>query len=116
MGREYKMEVTQAQRDQSRQNDFSWQRASESLGCYKGVWAEGHNFPNHEKYNVIVKQSRKSSCYFWKFKPGTFLNAAENLFDKDHAVKTSTRNYRIAIYGLILTIIGLLITIISKRP
>lgn len=115
-GREYRMEVTQTQRDQSKNNDFMWQRAEESLGCYKGVWDEGHNFPNQEKFKIIVKQGRRNNCYFWKFQPGTFLNAAENLYDKKQAFKISTRSYRLAIYGLILTIIGLLVNTILRKP
>jgi hypothetical protein len=108
-----KMEITQAQRNQSKHNDFSWQSSSYTLGCYKGIWDEGHNFPNQDKYKIIVKKNRKNKCYFWKFQPGTFLNAAENLYDKNLEFKASTGKYRLTIYGLIISIISLLILTIK---
>jgi hypothetical protein len=111
-GREHKMEIPLKNRSLSRNKDFSWQRDSESLGCYKGVWDEGHNFPQNLKYELIVKTKRGNKCYFWPFQAGTFLNTADDLYNKNQEAKSTTKNYRIAIYGLILTIIGSLIALL----
>jgi hypothetical protein len=114
-GGNYPFEITQTQRKQAQNNDFTWQKAEESLGCYKGVWDEGHNFPTQDKYKLLVKKNRGKNCYFSPFQPGTFLNAAEKLYDRKQEMRTSTRNYRITIYGLIIAIIGLLIKLILGK-
>lgn len=110
-GREYKMEIARPERNKAKRNDFSWQKDYESLGCYKGVWDEGYNLANENKHNIIAKQ-RRTHCYFFPFQAGTFLNAAEKINEMEIAKKNSTRNYRIVIYGLVLTIIGLIIKLL----
>ena len=111
-GREHKLEIAQQNRDLTKKDDFSWKKEEESLGCYKGVWDEGHNFPAQDRFKIIVEIDRGKNCFYWSFQPGTFLHAAEALFDRKHELRIATRNYRIAIYGLVLTILGLLIGIL----
>lgn len=114
-GREYKMEITQSQREQAQNNDFTWQKAEEALGCYKGVWDKGHNFSTQDKYKILVKKKQRQKLLFLPFQPGAFFNAVEKLYDRKQEIRISTRNYRLAIYTLILTIIGLLITLILGK-
>ena len=110
-GREYKFEIAQPKRNEAKLGDFSWQKDRESLSCYKGVWDEGYNFNSENKHNIIIKQ-RRTQCYFMPFQAGTFFNAAEKIYQKEISQRNSTRNYRIAIYGLVLTIIGLIIKLL----
>lgn len=112
-GSEHKFEITSKQRANVKNNDYSWQRDNESLGCYKGVWDEGHNFPSQDRHIIIAKTNRRNKCYFWEYQPGSFFPVAEKLQEKHMQSKIVTRSYRLTIYGLLLTILGLLFVIIK---
>ena len=115
-GREHKLEVSLQHRQLTKAGDFSWKNEEEALGCYKGVWDEGHNFSARDMFRIIVEINRGKNCFYWPYQSGIFLPTAEMLFDRKQELRIATRNYRIAIYGLVLTIIGLVIAILKDKP
>jgi hypothetical protein len=111
-GVEHAFEIGIEQRIKANTGDFSWQRESESLGCYKGMWDEGFSFGGITKAKAISKQNRRSKCYFFEFQPGTFLPSAEKLQQERISLANELFKYRLTIYGLLLAIIGLLVRIV----
>lgn len=95
--------------------DFGWQRDGESLGCHKGIWDEGLGFGGGTKAEAISKRRRNDKCYFFEFQSGTFLPAAEKLQQERLASAQDSLKYRVAIYGLAVTIIGLVARLIYER-
>jgi hypothetical protein len=114
-GAEHTFEITREQRERAKQGDLSWQRESESLGCYKGIWDEGHASVGGVKAELIAKQARGDKCYFFEFQPGMFMQAAEKLQQEKVANANELKKYRMAIYGLALAILGLVAKIISEK-
>lgn len=114
-GAEHIFEVGSGQRDRAKQGDLSWQRESESLGCYKGIWDEGNESGGYTKTDLIAKQARGGKCYFFEFQPGMFMQAAEKLQQERVADANEFKKYRMAIYGLVVAILGLAAKIISDK-
>jgi hypothetical protein len=114
-GAEHTLEVSCEQRERAKQGDLSWQRESESLGCYKGIWDEGHRAAGHTMVDLVSKRVRRGKCYFFEFQPGTFMQAAEKLQQERIANANELKKYRLAIYGLLLAIVGLAAKLISEK-
>lgn len=114
-GAEYTLEISREQRERAKRGDLSWQRESESLGCYKGIWDEGHGSTGCTKAELVAKQARGGKCYFFGFQPGTFMQAAEKLQQEKVANANELQKYRMAIYGLVLTILGLAAKLIAEK-
>ncbi len=114
-GAEHTNEVSREQRERAKQGDILWQRESESLGCYKGIWDEGLGSTAHTKVELVAKLDRSGKCYFFEFQPGTFMQAAEKLQQENAANANEVKKYRLGIYALLLTIIGLAAKLISEK-
>ena len=104
-GTEYTFEVTSVQRAKALVGDMSWQKPSESLGCFKGIWDEGLGFGTNDKVTCIAKQSRRGKCYFYAFQTGMFMQAAEKLQQEQVAKSNDYEKYRLTAYGVLLAII-----------
>jgi hypothetical protein len=111
IGTEHKLEITREDREKTKNDDDSWRLPDVSMGCYKGVWDQGHNFSLDSATELICKENRRGMCYFWKHMPGTFLPTAVDLQTRHEERQSKNRTYRLAILGLLATIVGLLIKI-----
>ncbi len=111
-GVEHTFEVAEAQRKLAHSGDLSWQRDTESLACFKGIWDEGLGISRTTLLAVLAKRRRKGECYFLPFRPGMLLPAAEKLQQFQQSRTEDLRKYRLAIYALILSILGLLAKIL----
>jgi hypothetical protein len=114
-GVEYTLEVAEAQRTTALKGDLSWQRPTESLACFKGIWDEGLGFGVNDKLTCITKKNRRDKCYFYAFQPSMLMQAAEKLQQEAVAKSNDLMKYRLAIYGLLLTILGLLIKLLYDK-
>ncbi|HEY6898517.1 MAG TPA: hypothetical protein VI279_14760 [Rhodocyclaceae bacterium] len=114
-GLAHTLEVTEIQRTNALKGDLSWQKPQESLACFKGIWDEGFGIKSSDKLTCISKQSRKGKCYFYAFQPGMLMHAAEKLEQESVAKSNDLAKYRLAIYTLILAIIGLLIKLVYDK-
>lgn len=92
--------------------DFSWQRETETLCCFRGIWNEGVGFPESSKVEQAAKLNRKGNCYYMPYQPGLLLPAAEKLQEARLVQTREIQKLRIAIYGLIIGILGLLAKLI----
>jgi hypothetical protein len=113
-GREIPLEATNDCRDLAAGGNLSWQRQWESLACHKGIWDEGVGFPGSSALEQISKLNRRNKCYFFKYQPGMLLPAAEKLQQEGAAKSTDLRNYRLGIYALAATILGLIFRLVYK--
>ena len=107
-GAEHTFVVGSAQRALTAAGDLSWQRMSESIACFKGVWDEGCGLSGQAKVAATASQERHKRCYFLAYQEGMLLPAAEKLQQESVSRSFERRKYRLAIYGLLVTIIGLL--------
>ena len=107
-GAEHTFEIGAAQRAQAERGDLSWQRDSESIACFKGVWDEGLGMGGPAKIVAISQQERRGNCYYFQFQPGMLLPAADKLQQERAAASTEWLKYRLAIYALLLTVIALI--------
>ncbi|OBT08217.1 hypothetical protein A9267_10900 [Shewanella sp. UCD-FRSSP16_17] len=113
-GREIKLEITKEMREKTKNDDYSWRIPDVSMSCYKGVWDQGHNFSLDTATDLICNEERKNRCYFWKYMPGTFLPTAVDLQTRQEEMKSNSRGYRLAILGLVITVVGLLVKVLSQ--
>lgn len=111
----YKFPILNEQRVKVKNNDYSWlDEQVEAVACYREIWDENYEDFLNNRHEIICEINRKNKCFFWKFQPGTNLKKAIELHDKIEQRKLETRKYRLAIYGLILMILGLIITMFFK--
>lgn len=103
----FTLELPREARRRAEVGDFSWQRENESLACYRGIWDEGVGFPESSKGEQVSKLNRRSSCYFLPYQPGMLLTAAEKLQVDRLSQTRELQKLRIAVYGLIVAIVGL---------
>ena len=106
-GAEHTLEIGISQRAQAERGDLSWQRDSESIACFKGVWDEGLGMGGPAKIAATSQQDHHGKCYYFQFQPGMLLPAAEKLQQERAAASNERLKYRLAIYALLLTIAGL---------
>lgn len=111
-GVEHTFDIREEQRRLALVGDLSWQRDAESLACFKGVWDEGVGLSRSTMATFIAKRRRNGECYFFPFQPGMLLPAAEKLQLLQHSRTENLRKYRLAIYALVVSIIGLLAKIL----
>jgi hypothetical protein len=104
---EYTLEVAEQQRELALSGDLTWQREAESLACFKGVWDEGLGVARPTLANLIAKEKRKGKCYFFPYQCGMLLPAGERLQQHQQARADDSSKYRLTIYALVLTILGL---------
>ena len=96
------------ERDLILKNDFSLINAPYYLRCHFGVWRDrGHKLKN--KYEVIIQPNR-NNCFFWKFRPGMELPAAEILQKKEELFRETSKDRRYTIIGLWIAAIALSIS------
>ncbi len=100
----HKLLINDEKRKLACEDDFSWVKSLESLSCYFGVWDEGYTKIERDK--EIVQKTRKDFCFYWRYRPGMLLNAAETLQERE-SQKRETRKERI------LTILGLWIAALA---
>ncbi|MGN2245026.1 hypothetical protein ACFWZU_16140 [Frateuria sp. GZRR33] len=106
-GAEHTFEVTAPNRLKAAQGNTSWQHDSESLACFKGIWDEGLGLNSTAKNAAISRENRRGRCYFLPYQPGMLLPAAEKLQQERASASSDKSKSRLAIYGLLLTIAGL---------
>jgi hypothetical protein len=111
-GKVFTSEVSVANRALAKAGNFSWQINSEALSCHKGIWDEGVGFPGSSKSAQIAKTRRNGRCYFYKHQPGMLLPAAEKLLDFTQSKRLEIEKYRLAIYALLIAVLGLLLKIL----
>lgn len=114
-GRVFTLEVTSENRGLAKTGNFTWQRENEVLSCHRGIWDEGLGFPESSKANQVSKVRRNGNCYFFAYRPGTMLPAAEKLFESAATKALETQKYRLAIYGLALVVLGLLVKLVLDK-
>lgn len=106
------LEIGRENRQKAISGDLSWQRESESLSCYRGIWDEGVGFPESSKLEQVSKLHRKNQCYFLPYQPGMLLPAAEKLQDTRLTQARELQKIRFAIYAVAISIIGLVIKLL----
>ena len=111
---QHKFEVSEGQREFMRRGDYSWVRHHAALGCYMGVWDEGHNFPSERRHELLVETDRTDSCFFFLHSPGMFFPTAQEILEKRSQRGRFSLTTRLTIYGLIIALIGLIVTLIIK--
>jgi len=106
-GRAFTLEISDSNRLKAENGDVSWQRDAEALSCHKGVWDEGVGVHGTSKAQLISAVRRNGRCYYFAYHPGMLLPAAEKLQEARPAKLLEGQKYRLAIYGLVLAVIGL---------
>jgi hypothetical protein len=79
-----------------------------------GVWDEGHNFPSGRRHELLVETDRVDSCFFFLHSPGMFFPTAQEILEKRSQHKRFSLTTRLAIYGLIISLIGIVAALIIK--
>jgi hypothetical protein len=86
--------------------------------CYRGVWSEGYNGTEgfdkskEARKKEINETPRKNFCFFWKYRPGMFLPAAEELQKRDYELEYARKDRCLTIWGLFIAAIALLANVI----
>ncbi len=86
--------VSPEERDAARKGDYSWHKRTTSLcnlGCHHKVWSEGYNFDFDKRHEFIVQTDRTDFCFFFRFRPGMLLPAAEKLQQREAAEREARR-------------------------
>jgi hypothetical protein len=107
-------EVTHRNREAIKNQDYSQISNNYSLGCYFGVWDEGHNFSPELRHQTIVLANRKNYCFFWPHRPGMLLPAAEILQKREADNHAAGRDRRFTLLGLWIAALALAADVISK--
>ncbi|MBT3066814.1 hypothetical protein [Rhodoferax sp. U11-2br] len=115
-GNHYSLEISREFRKRAATGDLSWQRDSESICCHRGVWDEGVGFPESSKLEQVRKLNRRNKCYYIPYQPGMLLSAAEKLQDARLLQTRELQKIRFAVYGLTLTIVGLIVKLLTEKP
>jgi hypothetical protein len=115
-GTHHAFEVSRDHRERTKNGDLSWQRESESICCHRGIWDEGLGFPESSKLEQASTINRRNKCYYLPYQPGMLLPAAEKLQDARINQTRELQKIRFAVYGLALTIIGLIVKLITDQP
>jgi hypothetical protein len=115
-GAEHLFELSTEQRHQSKLGNFSWQRDSEALGCYKEIWNEGLRGTGHKSIaDIVAKVNRIDKCYFFEYQTGMFMQAAEKLQQENLTKSKELEKYRLTLYALLLTILTLVAKLLSEK-
>ena len=112
-GNGHKFEVTLQDRESIRKKDYS-SFDNVSLGCYFGVWDEGHNFARERRHEVMVATNRKDFCFYWSYRPGMFFPAAEVLQKREADNRESSRDRLLTIIGLWIAAIALAVGVVIE--
>ena len=115
-GTHHTVEVNPDLRKRTANGDLSWQRESESICCHRGIWDEGVGFPESSKLEQTNKLNRHNKCYYLPYQPGMLLPAAEKLQDARITQIRELQRIRFAVYGLVLTIAGLIVKLMTDNP
>jgi hypothetical protein len=103
----FTLDVSEEDRVRAALGSLSWQREFESLSCHKGVWDEGLGIHGEHLLKQISKVRRNGKCFYFEHSPGMLLPAAEKLQEASMLKSNEGLKYRLAIYGLTLTVIAL---------
>ena len=105
----HKFVISEDSRDKCRNGNFTWRKASESLGCYHGVWDQGVQPLSVDLENEIRHKKREGFCFFWRHRPGMLFQAATVLQKRESEATEASLDRRLTIGGLWIAGIGLLI-------
>jgi len=103
----FAMDVPLENRLRAKAGSLSWQRESEALSCHKGVWDEGLGIHGEDLLRQVSKIRRNGKCFYFEHSPGMLVPSAEKLQEAAMVKKNEGLKYRLAIYGLTLTVIAL---------
>ena len=103
----YQSHVTPEERRSLTNNDYGWVTGDYFLRCSMGVWDEGYGTQLEERRKTIVETNRRSYCFFWPFRPGMFLQAAETLQRREWELAEARRDRMLTIVGLWIAAVAL---------
>jgi len=104
--------VRSQERESMRKGDYSsFER--HSLSCYFGVWDEGLRFEEERRHELITKTNREDYCFFWKYRPGMLLPAAERLQKREADRREAARDRKLTLWGLWIAAIALILDFLA---
>lgn len=83
-----------------------------SLGCYMGVWDEGHKSAKRDRLQTIVEIDRHRFCLFWPFRSGMLFTAGQVLQERESASADAKRDRLLTIIGLWIAALALVAQLI----
>lgn len=72
-------------------------------------------FGASDKNSCVTKQKRNGLCYFLEFQSGMIMGAAEKLQPDRVECSREIAKYRLTIYAVLLTILGLIIKLVYDK-
>lgn len=96
------------EREAVRHGDFSWKNSVFALCCSRGVWDEGYQFDEAQRYQLLVERDRRNFCFFFCHRSGMMLGAAETLERREAETQEASRDRRLTIVGLWIAALALL--------
>ena len=100
--------VPEQERKQARAADYSWHKNDLPISCYFGVWDQGYNFDGSKKHELLTQTDRRGFCFFWKYRPGMLIPAAEVLQKRDAEARAARVDRLLTIVGLWIAAFALL--------
>lgn len=77
------------------------------MSCHNGLWNEGLGIHGKDLMIQVSRIQRNGKCYYFEHNPGMLVPTAEKLQEAAVLKSTEGLKYRLAIYGLTLTVIAL---------
>jgi hypothetical protein len=109
-GVEHTLEIRNEHRKLALSGDLKWKSPMESLICFKGIWDEGVGIA--KPLPDLIAENRKHRCFFFPYHAGMLLPTAEELQQDQQSRADDGRKYRLAIYALVVSILGLVAKIL----
>lgn len=97
-----------------RKHDYSWLGSDFLLGCHFSVWDEPSRSDQETRDQIILETDRRASCFFWKYRPGMLVKAAEVLQNREAERREASRDRRLTCIGLWIAAIALLVGAIPE--
>ena len=102
------LDVNKEKRSKAKENDFSWLTRISTPNCSRLVWSEGAGARAADRFHTIVETDRKNFCFFFPWRPGMLLPAAELLEKQTAEAKEAKKDRRWIAYGVWVAVVALI--------
>lgn len=110
-GEPFTLAISDAERVEAKQDDFSWMSSPAKLACSFGVWDEGFESPRRDRHKTIALTNRRNFCFWWRYRPGMMIPAAKILQERQAKDREASRDRKLTRWGLWIAALALVANI-----